>query len=129
MLPVNNGVLPPDKRKLLNLYDQLGEADRHALFAFVEFLAQRQGTAEAQDGKGQEPVGKPIEIPRPAEETVIGAIKRLSRSYHMIDRSAILTETSSLMTAHLVHGRETDRVIDELETLFFKAYSEQFGEQ
>lgn len=48
----------------------------------------------------------------------MGAIRRLSESYSMIDKSLLLTETSSLMTAHLMHGRDASDVIDELEVLF-----------
>lgn len=63
-------------------------------------------------------------IPRPEEESVVAAIKRLSESYHMLERSALLTETSSLMTAHVMHGRTADEVIDDLEALFQRHYEE-----
>ncbi len=131
MLPINNGVLPADKRQLLRLYDRLSADDRHALVAFAEFMIQRQadGPASANQGRQDDARGEPLDIPRPEEESVIGAIKRLSRSYHMVDRSRILTETSSLMTGHLVHGRKAEHVIDELEALFRKAYADQFNDE
>ena len=124
MIPAAN--LSKDKKRLLALYAGLSEGGRESLFAFAEFLRQRE------DKRPQPPAApaiEPTEIPRPAGESVVAAIKRLSRSYHMLDRSKILTETSSLMTAHLMHGRGAESVIDELETLFADAHRQQFGER
>lgn len=107
--------LPSDQRKLLRLYSRLNEQARDNLVAFAEFLASREsGDSQVEAMRSAEP--KPI--PRPESETVIGAIRRLSDSYYMVDKSLLLTETSSLMTAHLMHGREAAEVIDELEALF-----------
>ena len=89
--------------------------------SFAEFLAERQSPAETVETP---PVAEPKPIPRPDEETVIGAIKRLSETYHMLDRSVLLTETSSLMTAHIVHGRKVEEVIDELELMFARHFQQ-----
>jgi len=113
--------LPADQRTLLKIYSGLEAEARTTLMVFAEFLADRQSAAETA---GNLPVTEPEPIPRPDEETVIGAIKRLSASYHMLDRSALLTETSSLMTAHIVHGREAGEVIDELESMFARHYQQ-----
>ena len=59
---------------------------------------------------------------------VRSAIKRLSRSYYMLDRSRMLDETSGLMAAHVLNGRSAKEVIDELEVMFarhYAAYREQ----
>lgn len=112
-----------DSSVLRDIYARLGEADRATLLAFAEFLATRSGaTAEAIDTV-------PKAIPRPAQESVVGAIKRLSASYHMLDRSKILHETSALMTQHMMQGRAADEVIDELEILFERHYTKQFGDK
>ena len=107
--------LPSDQRKLLRLYSSLTEQGKESLAAFAEFLAIREDA-----GSAAEPLrpSEPKPIPRPETETVVGAIRRLSESYSMIDKSLLLTETSSLMTAHLMHGRDASDVIDELEVLF-----------
>lgn len=115
--------LSEEKRKLLKLYSALNEQDKLSLLAFAEFLLQRVGPEAAADR--QPPLLKPKPIPRPEVESVVAAIKRLSESYHMLDRSALLTETSSLMTAHIMHGRSADEVIDDLEALF-ERYHEEF---
>ncbi|PLX59873.1 hypothetical protein [Sedimenticola selenatireducens] len=114
--------LSDEKRKLLKLYSALNEQDKLSLLAFAEFLLQRAGPVSEADELG--PVPEPKPIPRPEVESVVAAIKRLSESYHMLERSALLTETSSLMTAHIMHGRGASEVIDELETLFERHHQE-----
>jgi hypothetical protein len=109
--------LPADQRRLLKLYAGLAERDRENLFAFAEFLASRnEESSEVMQSVD------PVVIPRPRQESVIAAIKRLSKTYHMLDRSTMLTETSSLMTAHVMHGKQAQEVIDELESLFADNY-------
>lgn len=100
----------PDRR-LVELYVQLPEAERKSLLDFAEFLASRCGPAE--------PVSlEPLTIPRPAEESVVAAMKRLRETYPMLDHSKLLHEASGLMAQHLMQGRPAPEVIDELEQMF-----------
>lgn len=108
---------------LQEIYARLGEADRATLLAFAQFLAERSGAVVAAVDTTPKPIA------RPAQESVVGAIKRLSASYHMLDRSKILHETSALMTQHMMQGRAAEEVIDELEILFQRHYTKQFGDQ
>lgn len=108
------------ERRLAKLYRSLEPVDRDTLFAFSEFLASR-GTAHAQEPP--DPL-EPTPIPRPREESVVGAIKRLSRTFYMLDRGAMLNDTSSLMGTHILQGRPVGEVIDELEDLFARRYAE-----
>jgi hypothetical protein len=113
--------LDSEQRRLLDLFAQIAPDERATLMAFAEFLAGRQeNNNESVDTVPQKP--EPIE--RPAEESVVKAIKRLSSCYFMLERDKLLDETSSLMTSHLMHGREAREVIDELETLFKKHYQD-----
>lgn len=111
-----------DEKRLNALLAQLGTADRATLLAFAEFLAARAGVSDA-------PVelATPTPLPRPAEESVVAAIKRLSVSYHMVDRSKMLHETAALMSQHVMQGRAAEEVIDELELLFQHHYEKQAG--
>lgn len=113
--------LSSDQRKLLKLFKRLDDKDQSALIAFAQFLYQREGAAD--DAGDQELSQEPILIERPAQESVVAAIKRLRSSYHMLDASTMLTEASSLMTSHLIHGRSAPDVIDELEELFTQEYA------
>ncbi|WP_353572364.1 hypothetical protein [Candidatus Albibeggiatoa sp. nov. BB20] len=104
-------------KQFIKIYQQLPAAEQETLFAFAEFLLSR-----VESSSESELILEPEIIPRPAQETVIGAVKRLSKSYPMLDKSALLNETSSLVTANLVQGRDRAEVIDELETVFANAY-------
>lgn len=115
-----------EQRRLLDLYATLGEQDRQTLLAFAEFLAGRCDESVPAEEQAMEPA-EPKLIPRPEEESVVAAIRRLSESYHMLDRSLLLNETSSLMTAHVVRGRAAVEVIDDLEDLFAKHYRVYLG--
>lgn len=107
----------PEERRLARLYRSLAPAERRTLISFAEFLAQRPG-----HGLSPEPLQEPKRLPRPDEETVIAAIRRLSLSYGMLDREPMLHETSGLMSAHVLQGRSARDVIDQLEALFERHY-------
>jgi hypothetical protein len=109
----------PEERRLTRLYRALGEVDRHALIAFAEFLARGERPAPAP-----EPPREPNPLPRPQGETVIAAIRRLSLTYAMLDRGPMLHETSALMSAHVLQGRDAVEVIDALEALFERQYQD-----
>ncbi|MFO7592621.1 MAG: Crp/Fnr family transcriptional regulator [Pseudomonadota bacterium] len=100
----------PEKR-LTDIYERLAEAERKTLLDFAEFLLSRNESSE--------PISLEIkEIPRPAEESVVAAMKRLRETYHMLDHSKMLHEASALMAQHMIQGRSAAEVIDELEELF-----------
>lgn len=114
----------PDRQsqRLLALFRALDEAGRRSLLDFAEFLSQRAGDA-AEDGATEAgAVPPPRDIPRPAEESVVRAIRRLAETYPMLDRGAMLNETSALMAQHVMQGRPAAEVIDELEALFRRHY-------
>lgn len=114
--------LPPpgrangEERRLLRFFRALAPADRDTLLAFAAFLAAR--APEADPGPRA-----PQTLPRPPQESVVAAIRRLSQTYPMLERSALLGEASSLMSAHLLQGRAAADVIDELEALFARYYA------
>lgn len=107
-----------DDKRLLDLFTRLGAAERATLLAFAEFLVSRMPEPLAAPAVSE----VPLAIPRPETETVIGAVRRLAATYPMVDRSRMLHETASLMTAHMVKGRPAPEVIDELQQLFAQHY-------
>lgn len=111
-------------RKLLKHYHLLSSADQETLLRFAEFLVADNANAEEQSESSKESssLQLPEPIERPAEESVIKAIKRLSATYPMVDKSAMLNETSDLMTKHLIQGQAAAEIIDQLEEQFKKAY-------
>jgi hypothetical protein len=114
----------PEKR-LAQIYAQLAEAERKSLLDFAEYLASRSTPAKPESLE-------PKPIPRPEEENVVAALKRLRETYHMLDHSRMLNEASALMAQHLMQGRPAKEVIDELEEIFrrdFDKFLEQMNAQ
>ena len=105
-----------DERRLLRLYRALSPTRQEGLFDYAEFLLARARP------EAPEMPSEPLAVPRPAQESVVKAIKRLRETYPMLDRTKILHETSALMTQHLVHGKSAPEVIDELEALFLRYF-------
>lgn len=117
--------MKPIEKKLLKHFSKLSESQRQSLLHFAEFLAQKAD--DTGDDKPEE-ISKPILQERPVEETVVGAIKRLTASYPMLEKDKLFNETSVLMTKHVMQGHEANLVIDELEVLFKRHYDELINE-
>ena len=100
---------------LIDLYEAMDDNRKKSLSDFADFLY-----AQA------EPISKeilpPDDVPRPEQETVVGAVKRLKIKYHMVDSMSVFSAASALMTDHMVKGRDVVEVIDEMEILFGDAY-------
>ncbi len=104
------------EQKLLEYYRRLPPDQAETLLTYAEFIAERYGRVDETPAEVQP-------IPRPEKESVIAAIKRLSATYPMLDKGKIFNETSSLMSQHIIQGREAIEVIDELEDLFAGEYT------
>lgn len=105
------------EQKLLEYYHRLPAEQAETLLAYAEFMAERFGQAKEIPAEVQN-------IPRPEKESVIAAIKRLSAMYPMLDKGKVFNDTSSLMSQHIIQGREAVEVIDELEALFQREYTD-----
>ena len=106
-----------DEKQLLDLFERLAPEQQDGLIAFAEFLG---GSASPAAGTASEPVA----IPRPDGERVTMAIRRLVRSYPMLDRKRLMAEASQFMAQHALNGRPAVEVIDELEKVFARHYQE-----
>lgn len=103
--------LKKSEKNLLEAWRKLADTDQQAVQQFAEFLLEKNGAVE-------EVALEPLSIERPEEESVMAAIKRLSATYPMINKDLLLNETSSLVSQHIIHGKEAAEVIDELEIVF-----------
>ena len=112
----------PAEKKILAVFKKLSKPDQESLQVFGEFLLSRQ--------KGQvlEDIPEPQHTPRGENESVVAALKRLSASYPMLDKPELLNESSTLMTQHVMQGRDVGEVIDDLETLFDRFYQQLLSE-
>lgn len=104
---------------LLNVFSDLDKNDQGSIISFAEFLLDKA----KQDGR-LIVVDQPLDIPRPNDERVVAAIKRLSATFPMLKKNSMLNETAALMSEHILKGRKAASVIDELETLFKVRYDE-----
>lgn len=104
------------EKKLLRLFGGLSAEQQDTVLAFVEFLAARNPAPAAVVPQTPQP------IPRPAEESVVKAIKRLRETYPMLNPDKLLHETSGLMMRHVMNGKPAAEVIDALEALFAGHY-------
>jgi len=78
----------PDRKHWQALFDRLTAEHRQSLLNFAQYLLSCQpdfAPAELEVA----------DIPRPRSESVIGAIRRLSETYPMLDRAKLFNEASS----------------------------------
>ena len=108
---------------MLSVFEQLSAADRAAVRSFAEFLLHQARRAPATRA-APAVVPEPEPIPRPDNEKVVAAVKRLSKTYFMLDKTKMLAVTSELVIQHVVQGRDAAEVIDELERVFETHYRE-----
>ena len=112
--------MKPSAKSISEIFDYLPEQDQTTLFEFAEFLKSR---APEPASHLKEPLG----LSRPAEESVVAAIKRLKKNYPMIKQKELLNQTSEWMMKHMMQGMPAAEVIDELEVMFEIKYREVVG--
>lgn len=111
--------MPDTEKVLLEILGQLPEEQRQSLLDYAEFLVQRYAIET-------EPVTEyPLDIPRPEKESVVKAVRRLSKNYPMLDSKALFEKTSSFMMRSLMHGEDSAGLIDEME-IFFEGHYQVF---
>jgi len=103
-------------KELKTLFAKLEPERQQQLLEFARFLVERQGPLELI-------ISEPETIARPEDETVVGAMKRLSRTYPMLEKQHLFNEASALMAEHMLQGRAAADVIDQLEILFLRHYT------
>lgn len=108
--------MKPVEKKLLQTYRILDDDDKKALIRFAEFLSQKEQ-------ERAETIEEPKYIEPKEGETVVGALKRLSSSYFMLDKAVMLNETSTIMAQHIMQGKDKKEVVEELEVLFKTHYA------
>ncbi len=101
--------------ELTDLYESMDDERKKSLCDFADFLY-------AQADPVTKVIPSPQDSARPEKETVVGAVKRLKEQYHMVESMTVFSAASTLMTDHMVKGRDVIEVIDDMEALFDDAY-------
>jgi hypothetical protein len=104
-----------NKSKLLAIFETLNEGKQTSLIDYAEFLQSKGDLVSVE-------VQAPLGIERPSDESVVGAIKRLKQTYPMIESMSVFSAASSLMTEHMINGRDVIEVVDEMQVIFEEAY-------
>lgn len=87
-----------------------------SLLEFTEFLASKY------PAKDQVPDLEIVPIERPQMESVIAAIRRLAKTYPMLDKNLLFQQTSQAMSDHVLREVSDEESIDRLEAVFLKEY-------
>ena len=111
------------QQRLVDLFAGLDAQNQASVLAFAEFLASRGNKVAATVNAPPVEVPEPVKIERPAGETVVGGLKRLAKTYPMLDKSEMLSATSDMVATHIMQGTEPSLVIDELEAIFARHYA------
>ncbi len=101
---------------LVELYESMDDERKRSLCDFADYLYAKADPISKE-------VPAPSEILRPESETVVGAVKRLKATYHMVESMSVFSAASALMMDHMVKGRDVVEVIDEMEILFEDSYN------
>lgn len=122
--------MTPQQQQLLDLFAKLSADDARTLIKFAAFLADAPQALNLSPGETTvADIPKPNLIPRPEQERVVDAIKRLSESYPMLDKKKLLSQTAGSVAEHVMGGKPAKVVIDEIENSFRRAYELFVGQQ
>ena len=106
------------EQALLKACRKMTPVARRTLVDFADYLSRRYPAVAL-------PVPKqPLQVSRPVEESVIAAIRRLAKTYPMIDSDNVFSAATTLMTRHVMGQKAAVEVIDELEAMFKARYDD-----
>ncbi len=112
------------EKHLLQLFSQLAAGDQASLLAFAEFLGSRGASETAAVRRKPIEIPAPGQIDRPQEESIVGCLKRLAKTYPMLDKNEMLKATSDLVATNIMQGGDTVEAIDKLERIFQNHYDQ-----
>ena len=110
------------QQQLVDLFAGLDEGSQASLLAFAEFLASRNSVPPSVPDRPSASVPEPENIARPADESIVAALKRLAKTYPMLDKTEMLGATSDMVATHIMQGTDAALVIDQLEAVFADRY-------
>ena len=106
------------EQALLKAFRQMTPTAQCTLVDFADYLSRRHPVTAPLVSD------QPLQVPRPVEESVIAAIRRLAETYPMLDRDTVFPAATTLMTRHITGQQAAVKVIDELEALFKARYDD-----
>ena len=110
------------EQQLTVLFRQLAAADQLTLLSFAEFLVSRRGPGDVAVSTEPVVIPAPEAIERPPGESVVAALKRLSKTYPMLDKTEMLGATSDVVASTIMQGTDPVAAVDQLESIFRSRY-------
>jgi len=110
------------EQQLSDIFRQLDAGAQETLLAFADFLASRSPEKRVHLKHEAVVIPEPEHIERPADESVIAGLKRLSKTYPMLDKTVMLGATSDMVAQHIMQSTDKADVIDQLEAIFEEHY-------
>lgn len=111
--------------RLQRVFAALPEQDQQTLLSFAEFALQRSG-AQLPERAPSLPEGvlpEPRFEESPEDETVSGALARLSRVYAMLDVEALQAQASlGILEGRAMREKTARQLIDEMERFYAERY-------
>ncbi|MEO5333136.1 MAG: hypothetical protein H7839_14035 [Magnetococcus sp. YQC-5] len=108
-----------DKKQLLAVWRQLSSEDRRNVLNFAQFLASRQ---DQEKPTAPTVPDTPLPIPRPPVETAVAGLKRMKKTYPMIEADeGVLAEASRILMGKVMGISDAD-IVNQLETFFAERY-------
>ncbi|MBF0628997.1 MAG: hypothetical protein HQL91_12340 [Magnetococcales bacterium] len=109
-----------DKKEWLELWRQLAPEQRQTALRFARFLVHEQGAPSPAETTPVPVI--PLDFPRPPVESAVAGLKRLKKTYPMIETDEKLLGEASRILMGKVLGTPDAKVIDQLETFFATCY-------
>ena len=130
------------EKRVLAALERLSEEQQRQLVDYAEFLVGRAGGDPLAEVSGGDAGGAdrpdeetaprdPVPVEAEADEGPVKAIKRLRRTYPMLEAKDLLDETTTIMSKRYLQDKPEDQVIEELEEVFerhYRRYLDHFEE-
>ncbi|MGN7613013.1 hypothetical protein ACQZV8_13115 [Magnetococcales bacterium HHB-1] len=118
------------EKELIKIWQNLSKEDRHSLVMFARFLNQQKEEEDDDTTMTLEEeitLAGPVDIPAPDQENAVQALKRLKKTYPMVETDMSLLDEASRLVAKAVMGASHAAVILEMEKLFVDRYQNMQG--
>ncbi|RLA07331.1 MAG: hypothetical protein DRQ51_06455 [Gammaproteobacteria bacterium] len=114
---------------LIDIYNNLSPKNKISLMSYGLFLEQSYDNKKFLSTTKDITKLKPKLIKPSADESVFAALSRLKKSYTMLNIDVMFDELSTLVSSHIVQGKNKKDVIIKLESIFVEEYQKQIKER
>nr|CRH04488.1 conserved protein of unknown function [Candidatus Magnetococcus massalia] len=122
-----------ESREVVALWKKLDGERQKMLLSYGEFLLSQQAEGASETSSGAQQVAaspqQPLKLEKPENESAVLALKRLKRSYPMIEADMGLLDDASKLVMERVMGGQDAEIIPRMEALFAARYAAWLEQQ